>query len=492
MADKLTFIKRLRPIGIEFEPYSENPLEIKMAPKLWSSHRYNTVKGYHYKISLIDSNSILIKLENICPKDSIVFNEVKLNLDDFIEMLSTSFKQDKNFITVTVDVSYDLSKCDTCIRVTKACKNLSNTKIESIPLKIYFSKDEIIKALDYYKNYENYATIDDRTVATVSSYNKNEKETKTMETNQMSNFLGIQCGVINNPNIAATALGICFKNEAGNWIKFDPKTRQRVDMANIQVGNLGPLYLIPSRTVEVGTPIMYENDFYYVMDTSDLPKLTLLSVTDGVEKTVYPSTNLLGINFFAKVVALIDADNLLGGDGDDMLTVLALTGGLGGNNAGMTAEQSQQMNPLLLLALAKDGEGSPLSGLTDGGGLLGNLGGNSDSPLGKLLPLMLLSGGLNGAGGGQGNIAGLDLNNLILLSALGKKKTAPAEVSEKATPKKTAAKPKSRSKAKSNATTPKEETPQPLTAEDVARIVAQALEAQKYPAAPDADNNTNK
>lgn len=459
MADKLLYIKRLCPIGIEFQPYGENPLEIKMAPKLWSSHRYNTVKGYHYKINLIDSKIILIKLENVCAKNCIIFNEVKLNLEDFTEMLSTSFKQDKNFITVTVNISYDLSKCDTCIRETKACKSLSYSKIDSIDLKIYFDKDDIAKALDYYENSENYTTFDDKTVATVSSYNKNKKESKTMETNQMSNFLGIQCGVINNPNIAATALGICFKNEAGNWIKFDPKTRQRVDMANIQIGNLGPLYLIPSRTVEVGTPIMYENDFYYVMDTSDLPKLTLLSVTDGVEKTVYPSTNLLGINFFAKVVALIDADNLLGGDGDDMLTVLALTGGLGGNNAGMTTEQSQQMNPLLLLALAKDGEGSPLSGLTDGGGLLGNLGGNSDSTLGKLLPLMLLSGGLNGSGDGQGNVAGLDLNNLLLLSILGKKKVAPAETSKKTTtkktaPKKTATRPKSRSKAKSNATTP--------------------------------------
>lgn len=161
-----------------------------------------------------------------------------------------------------------------------------------------------------------------------------------MENNQMSNFLGIECGVIENPNIAATALGICFKNEAGNWIKFDPKTRQRVDMGNVQIGNLGPLYLIPSRTVAVGTPIKYENDFYYVMDTSDLPKLTLLSVTDGIEKTVYPSTNLLGINFFTKVVALIDADNLLGGDSDDMLTVLALTGGLGGNGNIATTGQN--------------------------------------------------------------------------------------------------------------------------------------------------------
>lgn len=491
MADKLTFIKRLRPIGISFKPYSENPLEIKMAPKLWSSHKYNTKKGYHYKVSLIESDSILIKLENICPKNSIIFNEVKLNLDDFVEMLYSSLKQDKNFITVTVNVSYDLSICDACIRKNNACKNLSNTQIESIPLKIYFCKDEIIKALDYYENSENYTTFDDKTVETVSSYNKKEKESKTMETNQMSNFLGIQCGVIDNPNIAATALGICFKNEAGNWIKFDPKTRQRVDMGNVQIGNLGPLYLIPSRTVEVGTPIMYENDFYYVMDTSELPKLKLLSVTDGVEQTVYPKTNLLGINFFTKVVALIDADNLLGGDGDDMLTVLAITGGLGGNNVGMAAEQSQQMNPLLLLALAKDGEGSPLEKLTDGR-LLNGLGSNTDSPLGKMLPLLLLSGGLNGTGGGQGNIAGLDLNNLLLLSILGKKKTAPAEATEKATPKKNAAKPKSRSKAKSNVATQKEETPQPVTAEDVSRIVNQALEALKSPAAPDADDNTCK
>lgn len=486
MADKLLFIKRLRPIGMKFEPYGKNPLEIKMAPKLWSSHRYNTVKGYHYKINLISSDSILIKLEDICAKSCIIFNEVNLSLKDFTEMLFTAFKQDKNFITVTVNISYNLSKCDTCIRETRACKNLSYSKVESADLNIYFDRDDISKALDYYENSDNYKTFDDKTVIPVSSYNQTEKETKTMEKNQMSNFLGIECGVIENPNIAATALGICFRNEAGNWIKFDTKTQQRVDMGNIQLGNLGPLYLIPSRTVDVGFPIMYENEFYYVMDTSELPKLKLLSIPEGIEKTVYPKTNLLGISFFTKVVALIDADNLLGGDSDDMLTVLALTGGLGGNGNIATTGQNQQMNPLLLLALAKGGEDSPLGSLTNGG-LLSGLGGDSDNSLQKLLPLIAL-GGLGGNSQANG---GFDLNSLVLLSALGGKNKTESKKAE--TPKKTAKtapKKKGSKTAKEKPEAPKE--PETVTPEYIAKVVAETIASLKAQDASDTKTTTDK
>lgn len=429
MADKLMFIKRLRPIGIDFWPYHENPIRIDSAPKLLSTHRYITEKGYHYKVNMINNDSILIQLENVCPKSGISFEEIKIDVNDLIKKLDSVIEQNNNFISADVNISYgDLTECNGCLRENKACKSLLSKRPEKVKLKIFFDQKEICKAIDYYKNHSDYkkASMDDKTVVSipvqpVSSYNKNEKEKESMNqnqmANQMSNFLGFQCGVIENPNIAATALGICFKNEAGNWIKFNTETHQRVDMGNLQVGNLGPLYLIPSRSVEVGTPIMYENEFYYVMDTSEKPKLKLLSVADGVEKTIYPAKNLLGLNFFAKVVALIDAEKLMGGNSEDLLLVMALTGGM--NNTGDANNQNQFMNALMLSSALNGGEGGLLDGLTDGS-LFSGLGGDDSSGLGKLLPLMALTGGLN-SGNGQQNLGGLDMNTFALMSLLNKK-----------------------------------------------------------------------
>ncbi|MDO4282751.1 MAG: hypothetical protein Q4D02_03865 [Clostridia bacterium] len=472
MADKLMLIKRLRPIGMEFWPYHENPIEIDSAPKLWTSHRYITKKGYHYSVALIASDSILITLESVCPKTSITFKEVQLNIDDFVQELNKAFDKGNNFITLSVEFGFnDLSACDTCIRKNRACQSLNNSDATSAELKIYFSQKDMISALDYYRNHSNYkpntSNVDKAVVEVshpaVSSYNKKEKETKTMNdqnqmANQMTNLLGFNCGPTDNPNIAATALGICFRSPAGNWIKFNSETLQRIDMGTIQIGNLGPIWIIPSRTVEVGTPILYENEFYYVMDCSEEPKLKLLSVADGVEKTVYPAKNIFGFNFFAKVVALIDADNLIGGDGDDLLLVLALCGGM--NGTGDQNNQNQLVNLLAMQSVLGEGKSGLLGEVSDSG-IFGKLGG--DDSLGKMLPLMALAGGL---GNGNGQMAGLDMNTLVLMTALGKNGKKKSKVTKKEEPKEV-------------------EQPYQPTREDFQKMIQEAVAAQMKPVAQD-------
>jgi len=221
--------------------------------------------------------------------------------------------------------------------------------------------------------------------------------------------LNLKFGMVTDPNIAATALGICFRNEAGNWIYFDKASGNRTDLGSLQLGNF-PLYMIPSRNVEVGDPILYEDAPYYVIDVSQAPRLTLLSVADGVEKVVYPANNVLGFNFFTKIVALIDTDNLLSGNADDLPMVLALSG-MNGN--GEANEQNQQLMNLILLSSLGGGEGSLMDGILGGGN-------EGDGPMGKLLPFMLL-GGMNGQGSSQG---GMDMNALLPLIVLGGRKKA--------------------------------------------------------------------
>ncbi len=419
MYSKFSRILRLKPIGIRFWPYGDQTLKIFSAPKFWSQHKYYTTTGYHYEVTLISNDSISISLESTCRKGCIHFKPATLTLDDFLTQLKEAVKENSNYITLAIAVTCCFSSCDTCLLENDNCKKMRNSAYEYL-LSIYFNYEDIIKALDYYENFEEYEMAKNpyntsySQGSMISSYTpkkiQRKKEKRAMK--NQTNFLGIQCGMIDDPNVAATMLGICFKNEAGNWIKFDPNTKQRTDMSNVQVGNLGPLYLIPSSKVEVGTPIYYENEYYYVTDASNPNKLTVLSVKDGVEKTVYPAKNLLGLNFYAKVVALIDAEQLMGGDNDDLLVVMALSGGLnnGGDNAfNLSSDGNGLSNLFLLSALSNNKE----NGL---GGMLSGILGDGDSSSNKLLPLLLLSGGMNGQGGN-----GFDMNTLLMLSMLNKK-----------------------------------------------------------------------
>lgn len=468
MVDKFRLIKQLRPIALKFDPYDDKEISIDMAPKLWSDHRYTTEKGYHYSVAVQANDSITISIENVCPKNCINFKPHTLPLNGFIELLQKAYNENINFFSIPIEITYSLTKCDNCLRENRACKMLSDDKPNSLYLKLYFSKKDIGEALDYYINYESYdEPKNDRTVVAlsepaVSSYsnpkpNENvKKENCAMENALTNNLFGTQWGPINDPNISATALGICFRSKTGNWIKFNPKTRERVDLGNLQFGNFG-LFLIPSRTLDVGTPILYENEYYYVMDTDEWPKLTLLSVADGIEKTVYPATNILGINFFAKVVALIDTDTLMGGDSDDLFTVLALTGNLGGNgNTNIMGTDSSIYNLIWLSALQGDGEGGLLSGLTDGG-LLSGLGGDNGNSIQKYLPLLIAT----GAFGNTQSMDGTNMNPLLLMLALKDKKNTPATKAKKTT------------KAKSKTKAAKET--ESLTEERIMEMIQSAL-----------------
>lgn len=416
--DRFEFIKRLRPIGFLFEPYGSCLIPIKDAPKLFSSYRYHTAKGYHYTVTGISNEFISLELESVCHYNGIIFEPVELKLKDFADMVIKALKENENFITVAVEIrdNTEAVNCYECLRENEGCRQLKGD-MGVKDLRIYFDREEMRKAVDYCnkftsngdkspRNSANKPALSTSGVVSYKPKQNKEKEKKTMA-NQNLFGINLKIGMVTDPNIAATALGICFKNEAGNWIYFDKSTGKRTDLGSLQLGNF-PLYMIPSRNVEVGDPILYEDAPYYVIDNSQAPKLTLLSVTDGVEKVVYPATNVLGINFFTKIVALIDTDKLLSGNADDLPMVLALSNMSGNPESG---DQNQQLMNLLFLTTALGDNGSIMDGILGGGN-------EDDGPMGKMLPLMLL-GGMNGQGNMQG---GMDMNALLPLILLGGKR----------------------------------------------------------------------
>lgn len=416
--NKYDFLRKLHPIGILFEPYSSNIIPIRNAPKLWLDQKYSTKKGYHYYVSCVSNEEISIQLENVCPYENIVFNPVKLEIKDFTDKIFNAISEGINYISLYVKVknSYE---CSECLRKNYGCKYIKTYNPEVLELKIYFDENEIRKVIDLFNNFDDTPkpTISNNTGMAISYTTQNnmiqrkgEKSMTNLTQPNNTSLFGINAkfGIVDDPNIAATALGICFKNEAGNWINFNKETRQRTDMGNLQLGNL-PLYMIPSTYVEIGDSILYEEEYYYVMDTSNYPKLTLLSVKDGIEKTVYPSKSILGFDFFTKIVALIDADTLLSGDDNDLGIVLMLS-----SMGGQKVDQNQLL-PLLLLGK----NSSPLGNI---------FGGSDEDPMSKMMPLLML----NSFSGNSTN-GSMDMMSMMLLSKLmNKKKTKskPIDVEE--------------------------------------------------------------
>ncbi len=425
MYDRYYYIKRLRPTGMGFKPYIKSPTTIQDAPMFWSSHRYFMERGYHYQVTSVDHSNIQITLESVCFKKQIIFEPISLTLENFVEALQKATQNYENFITLDVPITYkDHEECARCLRENAACSSLWDNMPQESTLQIFFGFEDIKKALHYYLNVKTPKPVEKTVPSTVSASTdlthkamspktqNSKKETKSM----ITNFLGMDMrnyGLVKDPNIAATLLGICFKNEQGNWIHFDKKTRQRTNLGNMQFGNL-PLYKLPSETVEVGDVIEYESKYCYITDTSNAPVYTAISVDDGIAISFSPAKSPLGFFFFTKVVGLLDDGNLLGGTNDDLFLLMALGNSFNAGNADGMFENggNDMMQYLLLSSVLKDKK----DGADDKGILSGLFDSNSGSLIEKIAMLSMFSGGMNG--NPQTGNDPMDLTQLLIMKKI--------------------------------------------------------------------------
>lgn len=202
---------------------------------------------------------------------------------------------------------------------------------------------------------------------------------------------------------------LAFSDKKGGFvtIQHEGTEKTRVDVGSLKLDV--DFYKVPTQDIEEGDVILLDNDLLIAGKRTNGETKFINPIT-GATTNKLQRTNILGMYFYTKIVSLFD-----------------MAGGLNGGPKGLGLGG---LNPMTLMLLSGQG------GLGQGGDLgklllfsqLGQGGGDANS----MLPLLLMSGGLNGGTSGG-------IEQLMLMNALsgnkgglgnlfgGKKKAAPVK-----------------------------------------------------------------
>lgn len=132
--------------------------------------------------------------------------------------------------------------------------------------------------------------------------NKNEKENEKMK------GFNFDFGPCTNDNVRMSMYGIAVKNQAGEWVSYNPATAQivNVDIFNFDGGKyMFKMPVAPSQ-VEAGDVIIHNKKAMFVLE-KDENGFVVVDPHAGEEKKVVPTSNCFNFNFVTKVVSMFDA-----------------------------------------------------------------------------------------------------------------------------------------------------------------------------------------
>lgn len=220
----------------------------------------------------------------------ISFKDYVLTIENFARKVGVAINNNCDFISFEIPVSYSPDICpDICPLKSKEntpCFKLLKDHPKTLTAAVSFDFDDMRKALGF-----------------PPKFKKTGGNTTMKKTN---NFLGMnfELGVSKDSNIASTLMGVAVRNPAnGNWYTFDAARNTRKNIANMKMGNF-PIFLLPTKTLEVGDLIKLDGKYNYVKAVN-ADTITLLGATDGVISEVLPEETLIGnLKFYTKVVAM--------------------------------------------------------------------------------------------------------------------------------------------------------------------------------------------
>lgn len=220
--------------------------------------------------------------------------------------------------------------------------------------------------------------------------------------NQNQNLFGlkVEFGPNTDPNLVGTAMGVAVKADDNTFRIYKRDSGKITDVGNLQLGSF-PVYIVPATKLTVGDLVKDAGSYYYVDKIEGGGRVHALHAKTSEVKIMVPTVNLLGFSVYSKVISLVDelglgGGDFFGGDGgdkDQLLMLMALSGGMQNASPTTPAPNTGGMNglmlPLLLMRKGKqDSDGSMRKLL-----LLSMLSGGSNSLSGDNLGLLLLMGG---------------------------------------------------------------------------------------------------
>ena len=180
----------------------------------------------------------------------------------------------------------------------------------------------------------------------------------------MKNFHFGPCG----DRAKISPIGIAIKNSNGEWVSYDKKKGEIVNVDLLNFGDSNFVYMIPVAIKDIaeGDAVIHNRHIMFVKKVRE-DGVTVVDVTDGEYKKILPTKSMFGFDFITKLVSLVDiggveaSENnpfgnllpllLLGGEGenDNLPLVLMMMNGIGGMNT-----QSEISPWLMMMALSNN------------------------------------------------------------------------------------------------------------------------------------------
>lgn len=200
----------------------------------------------------------------------------------------------------------------------------------------------------------------DTKVATKSN-KEVEKEKGEDNMNNLAKRIFGEIGQLKSGVAALTFNGqIAFKRENGDYVRYNTETKTIENQMDLVIkGTEKMMYVMPYNVVAVGDILKYRDKFAQVVAIKENGSLIAIDFETGTEIVILKETNIFGIQFYMKVVSLLNMQdpNIPGGFNPMMLMLLNKEDKENKDDDMMKAILMSQMftgqgmNPLMMMAM---------------------------------------------------------------------------------------------------------------------------------------------
>lgn len=197
------------------------------------------------------------------------------------------------------------------------------------------------------------------------NFHEDKGDKKTMNTGIKFNF-----GTCEKDNIKLSMYGIAIKNAANEWVAYDSKTGNlmNVDIFNFDGGKYLFKMPVAIKDIKVGDTVVHNGTPMYVKGLSeDSHYPIVVDPKAGEEKVILPTKNMFGFDFATKVVSLFDMGSAAAPSKDspfgNMWPLLLADGNTDPLMLMMMSNGMKDMNPMMMYALMSKDKGNSDMGL---------------------------------------------------------------------------------------------------------------------------------
>ena len=209
----------------------------------------------------------------------------------------------------------------------------------------------------------------DTKVATKSN-KEVEKEKGEDNMNNLAKKIFGEIGQLKSGVAALTFNGqIAFKRENGDYVRYNTETKAIENQMDLVIKSTEKMmFIMPYNVVAVGDILKYRDKFAQVVAIKENGSLIAIDFETGTEIVILKETNIFGIQFYMKVVSLLNMQdpNMPGGFNPMMLMLLNKEDKENKDDDMMKAILMSQMftgqgmNPLMMMAMINNNDESDM------------------------------------------------------------------------------------------------------------------------------------